>query len=84
MTIFPVVCCGQVTGIDVNAWFQMIGSIVQKALPEASEGLEPLGQPTLPEERKVRRWWCNDDGAMMMLSPRCCYHDLSLYPITNI
>ena len=43
----------EVTGIDVNGWFQMIGSIVQKTLPEASEGLDPPGQPIAPEERKV-------------------------------
>ena len=42
-------------GIDVNAWFQIIGHILQKELPEASEGKEPSGQPlslegSLPSE----------------------------------
>jgi hypothetical protein len=32
-----------VQGIDVNSWFQIIGHILQKNLPEASEGQEPAG-----------------------------------------
>ena len=44
-------------GIDVNAWFQIIGHILQKELPEASEGKEPSGQPLSLEDRKVWPWW---------------------------
>jgi hypothetical protein len=47
----------QVQGVDVNFWFQIIGQIIDKPLPEASEGLEPLGQPTDREERAAWPWW---------------------------
>ena len=46
-----------VSGVDVNLWFQMMAYIIDKRLPEASEGTEPLGQPVDPEERKVWPWW---------------------------
>mmetsp|Transcript_3899 Transcript_3899/g.4034 ORF Transcript_3899/g.4034 Transcript_3899/m.4034 type:complete len:868 (+) Transcript_3899:3-2606(+) len=46
-----------VQGIDVNSWFQIIGHILQKNLPEASEGQEPAGQPLDLEARKVWPWW---------------------------
>jgi hypothetical protein len=46
-----------VAGIDVNLWFQMIADIMNKRIPEASEGIEPLGQPTDPNERKMWPWW---------------------------
>ena len=45
------------SGIDVNAWFQILGHILQKDLPEASEGKEPSGQPLSLEDRKVWPWW---------------------------
>lgn len=47
----------QVAAVDVNLWFQMIADILNKRLPEASEGIEPLGQPTDPAERKSWPWW---------------------------
>lgn len=47
----------EVTGVDVNFWFQMIAQILEKVLPEASEGLEPAGQPTDPEQRAAWPWW---------------------------
>lgn len=47
----------QVKGVDVNLWFQMIASILQKDLPEASTGLEPLGQPVDKEDRRNWPWW---------------------------
>lgn len=46
-----------VQGVDVALWFNIIGEIMAKRLPEASEGLEPHGQPTDPEERKHWPWW---------------------------
>eukprot|EP01039_Chlorochromonas_danica_P004922 gene4922-5403_t len=46
-----------VQGVDVSLWFTIIGEIMAKRLPEASEGIEPLGQPTAPEERKQWPWW---------------------------
>jgi hypothetical protein len=47
----------QVSGVDVNFWFGVISRILDKVLPEASEGLEPAGQPTEPEERTAWPWW---------------------------
>ena len=47
----------QVSGVDVNFWFQMIAQILDKVLPEASEGIEPLGQPVDVEERATWPWW---------------------------
>lgn len=46
-----------VSGVDVNLWFQMIATILNKPLPEASEGLEPAGQPTDKDERTAWPWW---------------------------
>jgi hypothetical protein len=46
-----------VHGVDVNVWFQLLGTIIQKELPEASEGLEPAGQPVDLDERKKWPWW---------------------------
>lgn len=47
----------QVASIDVNLWFQAIAAIVDKPLPEAEEGIEPVGQPKDPDERKMWPWW---------------------------
>jgi importin-7 len=47
----------QVSGVNVNLWFELIAGILNKTLPEASEGLEPAGQPVDPEERKSWPWW---------------------------
>jgi len=47
----------QVSGVDVNLWFQLVGQVIDKPLPEASEGVEPLGQPTDREERAAWPWW---------------------------
>ena len=47
----------QVSGVDVNFWFQVIAQILDKRLPEASEGLEPQGQPVDVEERALWPWW---------------------------
>ena len=47
----------QVQGIDVNFWFNSVAHIIQKKLPEASEGLEPAGQPIGIDERTSWPWW---------------------------
>lgn len=47
----------QVSGVDVNLWFQMIADLINKPLPEAEEGLEPAGQPKNPEDRTAWPWW---------------------------
>jgi hypothetical protein len=46
-----------VSGIDVNFWFQIIANIMNKPLPEANTGEEPVGQPVDVEERKQWPWW---------------------------
>lgn len=46
-----------VPGMDVNFWFHMMASILQKDLPEASSGMEPVGQPIEPEDRAQWPWW---------------------------
>eukprot|EP01035_Chromulina_nebulosa_P019648 gene19648-25562_t len=45
------------TIVNVPLWFNTIGKIVEKRLPEASEGIEPLGQPISPDERRQWPWW---------------------------
>jgi len=47
----------EVEGIDVCFWFDKIAQILGKTLPESSEGLEPLDQPLLKEERTAWPWW---------------------------
>lgn len=46
-----------VSGVDVNFWFIKIADVLNKILPEASEGLEPQGQPISIEDRVVWPWW---------------------------
>jgi hypothetical protein len=46
-----------VQGVDVTLWFGYITEIMNKPLPEASEGVEPFGQPTDVDERKAWPWW---------------------------
>jgi hypothetical protein len=43
--------------VDLNMWFQLIATIIDKKLPEASEGVEPFGQPISIEDRKAWPWW---------------------------
>jgi hypothetical protein len=43
--------------VDTQAWFQFFGQLLGKRLPEASEGVEPLGQPVDPDDRKAWGWW---------------------------
>lgn len=44
-------------GVDVGHWFSCLAQLIEKKLPEASEGAEPTGQPTSPDERRVWPWW---------------------------
>ena len=46
-----------VSGVDVGLWFRVFGTILDKKLPEASEGVEPLGQPVDIEAREAWGWW---------------------------
>jgi len=41
----------------VLQWVDMVHSLLGKPLPEASEGKEPVGQPTDPHERYSWPWW---------------------------
>lgn len=47
----------EVSGVNVNLWFNSLAYILQKPLPEASEGIEPVGQPTSVSDRKQWPWW---------------------------
>ena len=38
-------------------WWGLIKQMLDKKLPEASTGIEPVGQPTDPEEREKWPWW---------------------------
>lgn len=44
-------------GIDVNLWFRVMAHLLEKRLPEASEGVEPAGQPTSVDDRNAWPWW---------------------------
>lgn len=46
-----------VPGVDVNLWFSILQSIIDKNLPEASENLEPLGQPEDVAGKRAWPWW---------------------------
>ncbi len=46
-----------VSNVDVNFWFQVLSYILNKPLPEASSGGEPLGQPTSVADREGWPWW---------------------------
>ena len=47
----------ETTTVDVSLWFQLLTRMLEKKLPEASEGIEPLGQPVDPSERRQWPWW---------------------------
>lgn len=38
-------------------WIELFRRLLAKRLPEASEGVEPLGQPVETEERNRWPWW---------------------------
>ena len=46
-----------VAGVNVNLWFNSLAKILNKRLPEASEGIEPYGQPISEDERNEWPWW---------------------------
>lgn len=56
----------KVQGVDVNFWFQAIAHILNKPLHEASENIEPLGQPIDPQERTQWPWWKVSDGCELI------------------
>lgn len=41
----------------LGPWIEMFRRLLAKRLPEASEGVEPLGQPVAVEERNRWPWW---------------------------
>jgi hypothetical protein len=45
------------TGVNVNLWFHAMATILNKTLPENSEGIEPFGQPESVDERNEWPWW---------------------------
>ena len=47
----------KISGVDVNLWFHFVAEIMNKRLYEASENIEPLGQPADKDERKNWPWW---------------------------
>jgi len=47
----------KVPGVDVQFWINLLAAAMNKPLPEASENLEPLGQPVSIEEREQWPWW---------------------------
>lgn len=42
---------------SMQPWFDILCKVLLKPLPEASTGLEPLGQPTGLDERNAWPWW---------------------------
>ncbi|KAF1323075.1 Ran binding protein 7, partial [Globisporangium splendens] len=52
---------------NVIAWMNLFRVIIAKPLPEASEGVEPLGQPTDEEERGKWPWWKLKKWALQIL-----------------
>jgi hypothetical protein len=52
----------------LGKWLELIGLVIAKPLPEASEGLEPAGQPTTEEERNQWPWWKLKKWALQLLS----------------
>jgi hypothetical protein len=47
----------EVSGVNVNLWFNSLAYILNKPLPEAHEGVEPVNQPTNPSDRHQWPWW---------------------------
>ncbi|OQR99928.1 hypothetical protein THRCLA_06328, partial [Thraustotheca clavata] len=56
------------TTTEVTAWMELFGALLTKRLPEASEGIEPLNQPTDPEERVKWPWWKVKKWTMQILT----------------
>lgn len=46
-----------IPGVDLQLWFNLMVELMNKRLPEASEGIEPLGQPLDFHERRNWPWW---------------------------
>lgn len=45
------------SSMDFALWFSLIAKLLEKPLPEASEGKEPFGQPMDEDERRLWPWW---------------------------
>ena len=43
--------------VDVNLWFDILGRVFKKPLHEASQNIEPIGQPIDIDERRKWPWW---------------------------
>jgi len=43
--------------VDFQLWFEVMNALLAKRLPEGSEGVEPTGQPTDPDDRNQWVWW---------------------------
>ena len=58
---------GHSTGVEsVQAWFLLFKTVIDKRLPEASEGVEPTGQPTEADERSEWAWWQLKQNALQI------------------
>jgi hypothetical protein len=60
--------------VDWGFWFQFLSTCLEKPLPEASEGLEPAGQPVEKEAREKWPWW-----KVKKWSSRIMQHIMSRY-----
>uniref|UniRef100_A0A7S1G649 Importin N-terminal domain-containing protein n=1 Tax=Bicosoecida sp. CB-2014 TaxID=1486930 RepID=A0A7S1G649_9STRA len=49
-------------------WLDMFNALLAKPLPEASEGLEPVGQPTDVDARMAWPWWKAKKWVMQVVS----------------
>jgi hypothetical protein len=53
---------------SMQPWLDILQRTLVKPLPEASEGLEPRGQPTSIEERNAWPWWKVKKWAVQIMS----------------
>lgn len=56
------------SGETIQPWFNVIRAVIIKPLPEASTGLEPVGQPQSIEERNQWPWWKVKKWALQIMS----------------
>ena len=52
----------------LQPWFDIMCAALEKPLPEASTGLEPVGQPTSIQERNAWPWWKVKKWAAQIMS----------------
>ena len=53
---------------QLQPWFDVVTQALQKKLPEASTGLEPLGQPVDTDARNAWPWWKVKKWAVQIMS----------------